>query len=52
MIFLTTKHLNQNNMEKDKVSETIGYVGVFLMVIILVVLGTNHFIGDPIEIHK
>ena len=39
-------------MKKDKVSEIIGYVGVFLMVIIIVVLGTNHFIGDPIGIHK
>lgn len=48
----TTKPLNQNKMKKDKVSETIGYVGVFLMVIILVVLGINHFIGDPLGIHK
>ena len=39
-------------MREDKVSERIGYVGVFLMVIILVVLGINHFIGDPIGIHK
>ena len=46
------KHLNQNKMKEDKVSETIGYVGVFLMIIILVVLGTNHFIGDPMGIHK
>lgn len=39
-------------MKKDKVSEKIGYVGVFLMVIILVVLGINHFMGDLIGIHK
>lgn len=46
------ENLNQKKMKEDKVSETIGYVGVFLMIIILVVLGTNHFIGDPIGIHK
>jgi len=39
-------------MDKDKVSEIIGYVIVFLMIITLVVLGTNHFIGDPIGVHK
>ena len=39
-------------MDNNKVSETIGYVSVFLMIIILIVLGTNHIIGDPIRIHK
>lgn len=39
-------------MDKDKVSETIGSVIVFLMIITLVVLGINHFIGDPMGIHK
>jgi hypothetical protein len=39
-------------MKADKVSDTIGYVGVFLMIVILIVLGINHFIGDPIGIHK
>jgi hypothetical protein len=39
-------------MTEDKVSDTIGYVGVFLMIVILIVLGINHFIGDPIGIHK
>jgi hypothetical protein len=39
-------------MTEDKVSDTIGYVGVFLMIIVLIVLGINHFIGDPIGIHK
>jgi hypothetical protein len=39
-------------MKENKVSEIIGYVGVFLMIIILVVLGVNHFIGDPIGVHK
>jgi len=39
-------------MTEDKVSDTIGYVGIFLMIVILVVLGINHFIGDPIGIHK
>jgi hypothetical protein len=39
-------------MKEDKVSDTIGYVGIFLMIVILVVLGINHFIGDPIGIHK
>ena len=38
--------------EEDKVSETIGYVGIFLMIVILITLGINHFIGDPIGIHK
>jgi hypothetical protein len=39
-------------MKEDKVTETIGYVGIFLMIIILIVLGINHFVGDPIGIHK
>jgi hypothetical protein len=39
-------------MIEDKVSDTIGYVGIFLMIVILIVLGINHFIGDPIGIHK
>jgi hypothetical protein len=39
-------------MKEDKFSDTIGYVGVFLMIIILIFLGINHFIGDPIGIHN
>jgi hypothetical protein len=39
-------------MTEDKVADTIGCVGIFLMIVILIVLGINHFIGDPIGIHK
>jgi hypothetical protein len=39
-------------MKEDKVSDTIGCVGIFLMIVILIVLGINHFIGDPIGIHN
>jgi hypothetical protein len=39
-------------MKEDKLTDTIGVIGIFLMIIILIVLGINHFMGDPIGIHK
>lgn len=38
-------------MKEDEVSETIGAIGILIMLLILVILGINHFVGDPIGIH-
>jgi hypothetical protein len=39
-------------MKGNKLIDNIGYIIIFLMIISLFVLSLNHFIGDPIGIHK
>lgn len=39
-------------MEENKVTETIGCVGISLMIIIFVVLGLNYYCGDFLNILK
>jgi hypothetical protein len=39
-------------MKRNKLTDNIGPMVIFLMIIILIMLGINHFIGDPIGIHK